>query len=171
MINLAKSIKKLKIATDNNESLDHTTTNILISTPFTITNISSLNNSIFEWKKKGEKVISMKRVVNIYTFIHVVDILKLYEAVKDHKEQIQSRSNKYNPKKRNTKGWIVLYLADQLEYSGRQTTRYLTAARRLKSLNNRGITYDILVLSKCFLSDFWCTEKAYQVFLEELRDY
>jgi hypothetical protein len=100
--------------------------------------------------------------------MHVVNILQLYEAVKEQKDQIQ-KMHRYKPNKRNTKGWINRYLADKLEYSSRQITRYLTAARRLKNLYDKGITYDILILSKCCLSDFWCSEKIYHIFLGELE--
>ena len=39
-----------------------------------------------------------------------------------------------------------LLLADKLEYSTRQITRYITAVRHLKNLYDKGIMFDILVL-------------------------
>jgi len=111
----------------------------------------------------------MKRVINVYIFMHIVNILQLYEAVEKHKDQIQ-KIDKYKPKKRDTKGWIKHYLADQLNYSIRHVSRYLIAANHLKSLHNQGITFDILILAKYFLSDFWCSKKNYQIFLNELGD-
>jgi chromosome condensin MukBEF ATPase and DNA-binding subunit MukB len=178
MVNLAKNIKRLvslKKASSNIEDLIlqkqslEATTDVLLSPPINIASIDSLNESIMQWRRKEEKLLSLTKVINRYTFMHIVDILQLYEGVKECKEQIQ-RISKYKPKKRNsTKGWINHYLADKLQYSSRQITRYLTAAKRLKSLYDRGISYDILVLSKCFLSDFWCTEKTYTIFLNELN--
>jgi ribosomal protein S17E len=180
MIALAKTIKRLiplETVPNNNEILilqqpySINAANAFISTPLNpITNVNGLDERILEWKRKESKIISLKRVINTFTFMHIVDILQLYEAVKENKDQIQSIS-KYKPKKYiNTKGWITKYLAEKLEYSSRQVTRYLTAARRLKNLFDRGITYDILVSSKCSLSDFWCSEKIYQKFLDEFEN-
>lgn len=178
MTNLAKNIKRiisLKEAANNDNHLIlqwqslWNTTDILTSTPIVIENINDLENSILQWKRKEEQLVSLKRVVNVFTLIHIVDILQLYEAVKENQDQIQ-RLSKYKPKKRNNiKGWINRYLADKLAYSSRQITRYLTAARRLKNLCDKGITYDTLVLSKCHLSDFWCKKNDYQIFLDELK--
>ena len=180
MINLAKNIKRivsLKIASNNNENLIlqkaslENATNILNSDTLSITNLNSLNDSIIQWKRKEGQIISLKRIVTVYMFAHIVDIIQLYAAVEKFKDEIQRMNPSYKQKKRNTKGWIKQYLADELGYSLRQLQRYITVAERLKSLyDNNGITSDILVLSKCYLSDFWCTSKTYQIFLHELED-
>ncbi|CAB5181209.1 hypothetical protein RhiirA5_373395 [Rhizophagus irregularis] len=171
MKNLAKNIKRfisLKEATNNSQQQTFEITTSITSTQIAISDINDLESSIIQWKQKEEQLVSLKRVVNVFTLIHVVDILRLYEAVKENQDQIQ-RISKYKTKKRNnTKGWIIRYLADKLAYSSRQISRYLTAARRLKTLNDEGINYDTLVLSKCFLSDFWCKKHDYQIFLDEL---
>src|SRR5436853_1356818 len=117
MIMFARNIKQL--VSNNNQDLilqPPATTDSLFSSSTAIINIENLNNDILQWKRQEEQAIVMKQVVDVYVFTHIVNILKLYEAVKNHKEQIQ-QFNKYKPKKRDTKGWINRYLADQLKYS------------------------------------------------------
>ena len=84
MKNLAKNIKRFisfKEAANNDndlilqQSLENTT-KILTSTQIAITNINDLENSISQWKQKEEQLVSLKKVVNVFTLIHVVDILQ-----------------------------------------------------------------------------------------------
>jgi hypothetical protein len=170
IINLAQNIKRLisaNLATDNSQSLILQPLSLDNTIQNQIVDIDSLNDSILLWKKKDLNANIMKGVVDVHIFIHIVNILQLYKAVEKQKDQIQQIS-KYKPKKRDTKGWVKLYLADQLECSVRHVSRYLIAANRLKDLYNQDINFNILVLAKCFLSDFWCSKKKYQSFLNEL---
>ncbi len=109
MINLAKNIKRIisiNLAANNNQdlilqqlSLDNTM-DILFSTQTdnNIVDINTLNDSILKWKRKEQQTFVMKRVINVYIFMHIVNILQLYEAVEKHKDQIQ-KIDKYKLKK------------------------------------------------------------------------
>jgi len=108
MINLAKNIKRivsLKIASNNNENLIlqqaslENATNILNSDTLSITNLNSLNDSIIQWKRKEGQIISLKRIVTVYMFTHIIDIIQLYAAVEKFKDEIQRMNPSYKQKK------------------------------------------------------------------------
>jgi hypothetical protein len=180
MKNLAREIKHLISLSNseiNNQDLffqettldENSATNELSSSSSTITDMHSLKNGIAEWKKKDEQARILKRAIDKYILMHLMEFLSLYEHVKKHKNEIQQEI-RYQPKKRDTSGWINLFLADNLNYSVRQISRYFVAAKRLKDLYNQGISFDIIISSNCFLSDFWCTQKNYNAFLEEFGE-
>ena len=61
-------------------------------------------------------------------------------------------------------------MADQLNVSMRHAKRLYTGATRLKSLYNRGITFDILVRAGGTPTDFYCTNTEYSKFLCQLPE-
>ncbi len=93
MINLAKNIKRIisiNLAANNNQdlilqqlSLDNTM-DILFSTQTdnNIVDINTLNDSILKWKRKEQQTFVMKRVINVYIFMHIVNYMKQLKNIR-----------------------------------------------------------------------------------------
>ena len=49
----------------------------------------SLKDTIFYWKRKMDQTTAVKSIIDVYSFIHIVALLKIYEDIEKNKEIIQ----------------------------------------------------------------------------------
>ena len=61
-------------------------------------------------------------------------------------------------------------MSDQINRSLRHTKKMYIGAKRIKLLYDRGISFDILVVTGCTPSDFFVTENEYKEFLNEIPE-
>ncbi|CAB4396387.1 unnamed protein product [Rhizophagus irregularis] len=138
--------------------------NIMISSETQL----DLRSKFFHWKRKLSQTNAIENVISVYSYIHLVALLELYEDIIKNKETIQ-QDKKYCPKrKKNSNGWIFKYMSDQIDRTPRYTKKMYVGASRIKSLYEKGISFDILVVTGCTPSDFLVTEDEYKEFLDQI---
>ena len=130
----------------------------------------SLKEKLFHWSREMEQSITIKNVIDVYSFAHIVALLQIYKDIEENKEVIQ-QENKYRPKrKQKSVEWIFKYMADQIKLTTRHTKKMYVGALRLKALYEIGISFDILIRSGCTPTDFFVTKDEYKEFLAQLPE-
>jgi len=140
--------------------------NIMFSDPLT----SSLDDKLFQWKRKMEQTTTVKNVIDVYSFTHIVALLQIYEDVEKNKETIQ-QVDKYRPKRKaRSVEWIFKYMAEQIGHTLRYTKKIYTGALRLKGLYEKGVTFNMLIHAGCMPTDFFVAQGEYEEFLAQLSE-
>src|SRR6266542_2193379 len=94
-INIMERISDSIISTD--QYVDNSI-NIMLSdeTPL------ELKEKIFHWNRKLNQTNAIKNVIDVYSYIHIVSLLQIYDDIEKNKEAIQ-RKKKYSPRKKKRK--------------------------------------------------------------------
>lgn len=117
----------------------------------------NLNETIHHWKRKMDQTTAIQSVIDVYSFVHIVALLKIYEDIEKNKEIIQKKQQ-YRPKrKKSSVEWIFKYMSDEINLTLRHTKKMYAGVLRLKELYEKGVSFDILIRSGCTPTEHYST--------------